>query len=177
VNRRWLLFFGVALAGATIDVATKAIVFSRVDFGETLPVVPGLLWIQKAVNQGIAWGLFPSRVWAAVSIAAIPLIAWLFLRKKPSCGGETLCGALILAGALGNGWDRLFLGYVRDWILLRPIPNFNLADAMLTTSISVLSILWMLHDRRPVGKPGPAQAGESHDGRVGDVGRDHGSGS
>jgi signal peptidase II len=174
VNRRWLSFFGVALAGAVLDVATKSIVFSKFDPGETVRIVPGLLSIQLTVNPGIVWGLFPSAVWMVVSLAAAPAIAVVFLRRTPACRGETLCGALILAGTLGNGWDRLFLGHVRDWILVRPIPNFNLADAMLTTSVSVLFLLWILHDRRSVRDAGPAQAREPHDGGLGDVGRDHG---
>jgi signal peptidase II len=175
VNRRWPLFFAVALGGAALDIATKSLVFSRWELGETIPVIPGVLSVQLIVNKGIAWGLFPSAVWMAVSLAAAPAIAFFFLRR-PSGRGETLLGALILAGTVGNGWDRLLLGQVRDWILVRPIPNFNVADALLTTSVSVLSILWILHDRRPVRDAGPAQAGEPHDGRLGDVGRDHGPG-
>jgi signal peptidase II len=174
VSRRWPLFFGVALAGAALDVATKSLVFSRVEFGEIVRVVPGLLSVQLATNRGIAGGLFPSPIWIGVSLAATPLIAWIFLRRAPAFRGEPLLGALILAGTLGNGWDRAVLGHVRDWILVRPIPNFNLADAMLTTSIFLLTLLWILHDRRPVGDAGPAQAGEPHDGGLGDVGRDHG---
>lgn len=174
MNRRWVAFFGLALAGAVLDVASKSMVFSRFDLGETLTLVPGILSIQLTVNKGIVWGLMPSPVWMAVSLAAAPAIAVVFLRRTPAFRGETLCGSLILAGTLGNGWDRLVLGHVRDWILVRPIPNFNLADAMLTTSVSVLFILWMLHDRRPVRDAGPAQAGEPHDGGLGDVGRHHG---
>ena len=174
MNRRWPSFFAVALAGAVLDVLSKSLVFSRLGLGETVPLIPGFLSIQLTVNRGIVWGLFPSAVWLAVSLAAAPAIAFVFLRRTPACRGETLSGSFILAGTLGNGWDRLFLGHVRDWILLGPIPNFNLADAMLTTSVGVLFILWMLHDRRPVRDAGPAQAGEPHDGGFGDVGRDHG---
>ena len=174
MNRRWPLFFAVALTGAALDIATKSLVFSRYELGETLRLIPGVLSIQLTVNKGIAWGLFPSAVWMAVSLAAAPAIAFFFLRR-PAGLGETLCGSLILAGTIGNGWDRLLLGHVRDWILVRPIPNFNVADALLTTSVSILLLLWMRHDRRPVRDAGPAQAGEPHDGGLGDVGRDHGS--
>ena len=174
MNRRWPFFFAVALAGAALDISTKSLVFSRYELGETIRLIPGLLSIQLTVNQGIAWGLFPSAVWMAVSLAAAPAIAFFFLRR-PASLGETLCGSLILAGTIGNGWDRLLLGHVRDWILVRPIPNFNVADALLTTSVPILLLLWMRHDRRPVRDAGPAQAGEPHDGGLGDVGRDHGS--
>ena len=174
MKRRWPAFFGIALAGACLDVATKSLAFSSLSYGETRILLPKLLWLQLATNKGIAGGLFPSPVWILVSLAAIPLIAAAFLRQKAARRAETTCGAVILAGTLGNAWDRAVLGYVRDFIVLPAIPNFNAADAMLTCGIAVLSVLWMLHDRRPVRDAGPAQAGEPHDGGLGDVGRDHG---
>jgi signal peptidase II len=175
VKRRWAAFFGIALAGAALDLATKWLAFSRVSAGETICVVPRLLWIALATNQGIAWGLFPSRVWAWVSIAAVPLIAAVFLRSKSRSRLDFVCGALILAGTIGNGCDRLLLRYVRDFLVIPLIPNFNLADAMLSCSIAVLLLHGIfVHDRRPERDPGPAQARQPDDGGVGDVGRDHG---
>jgi signal peptidase II len=97
VNRRWLSFFGVALAGAVLDVATKSLVFSRFELGETVPVVPGILSIQLTENRGIVWGLMPSPVWMAVSLAAAPVIAFVFLRRAPSWPGRW--------GTAGTGWS------------------------------------------------------------------------
>jgi lipoprotein signal peptidase len=174
VNRRWPLFAALALGGACLDVALKAWAFSRFTPGSITKVVPGVFWIQLATNRGVAWGLFPSRVWVAVSLAAIPLVAFYFLRVRKARLGETLCGASILAGTIGNTWDRTALGYVRDFLCLPAIPNFNLADAMLTCGIAALLLLGFLHDRRPVDPPGPPPARQPDDGGVGDVGRDHG---
>jgi signal peptidase II len=174
VTRRWVAFFSIALAGAALDLLTKQLAFAHGSLGGITTVVPKLLWIQLATNKGIAWGFFPSRIWAVVSLAAVPLIAFVFLRQKPRSRLEFVCGALILAGTMGNGWDRLVLEYVRDFLVIPLIPNFNLADAMLTCSIAVLSIHWVLHERRSRRDPGPAQARQPDDGGVGDLGRDHG---
>ena len=59
MTRRWVAFFSIALAGAGLDLLTKWLAFSRCSAGETITVVPHLLWIQLATNRGIAWGLFP----------------------------------------------------------------------------------------------------------------------
>jgi signal peptidase II len=171
---RWIAFPGIALAGAALDVATKGVVFSRFAVGETVPLVPGLLSLQLATNRGIAGGFFPSPAWQFVSLAAIPLVAWGFLGRKGVAGRERLSGAFILGGTIGNAWDRVCLGYVRDFIRVPGIPNFNLADLMLSCGIAGLFLLWILHDRRPVGEARPACAGEPDDGGLGDVGRDHG---
>jgi signal peptidase II len=54
--------------------------------------------------------------------------------------------ALILGGALGNGFDRLTLGYVVDFTLVHYgdwyFPAFNVADASLT--VGAACWLWVL---------------------------------
>ena len=128
-------------------------------------------------HSGIAWGLFPSRVWSVVSLVALPIIALAFLKRRDGGRVEQVAGSLILAGAAGNAWDRVVLCSVRDFVLLPwwPwMPNFNLADAMLSLSIGVLFVFWILHDRRPLRQARTASARQPDDGGVGDVGRDHG---
>ena len=68
MNRRWPLFAALALAGAGLDLALKAWAFSRFEPGTRTMVVPQLFWIQLATNRGVAWGMFPSRIWAIWSI-------------------------------------------------------------------------------------------------------------
>jgi signal peptidase II len=176
VSRRTVAFLALALIGAGMDLGTKSFVFSQLRPGSTTVLVPHLLSIQLTTNEGIAGGLFPSRVWALVSLAAVPLIAFAFLKRKDARPVELRCGALILAGAMGNGWDRLVLKSVRDFLLVPGIPNFNLADAMLTCSVAVLFLIWIIHDRRPVGEARPADPRQPDDGGVGDLRRDHGPG-
>lgn len=173
---RCAAFLAAALAGAALDVATKSLAFSHCSPGDKTTLIPGVLYLQLATNRGIAWGLFPSGAWMWVSILSVPLIAAFFLRSKNPVRLQTAAGSLILAGAIGNAWDRVALGYVRDFILLPPIPNFNAADAMLNVGVALLLIGGFLHDRRPVRDAGPAQARQPDDGGVGNLGRDHGPG-
>jgi signal peptidase II len=177
VSRRTAVFLAAALAGACLDLGTKSFVFSRFSPRSTSVIIPHVLAIQLTTNAGIAWGLFPSRVWGLVSLVAMPVIALAFLRRKDAGRVELACGSLILAGAAGNAWDRILLSSVRDFILLPwwPwMPNFNLADAMLSSSVTVLLLLWIRHDPRPLRPARPAPARQPDDGGLGDVGRDHG---
>jgi signal peptidase II len=48
--------------------------------------------------------------------------------------------SLILAGALGNLIDRLFFGYVIDFLDFRVWPVFNIADSAITTGAVLLGI-------------------------------------
>jgi len=51
-----------------------------------------------------------------------------------------ISGGLILGGALSNLWDRLYLGYVVDYIDLRVWPVFNISDSCITTG--AIFLLW-----------------------------------
>lgn len=52
---------------------------------------------------------------------------------------------LLAAGGLGNFIDRLFLGYVRDFLYFKLIdfPVFNVADSYVTIGLVILIILIM----------------------------------
>ncbi|MCR4278369.1 MAG: signal peptidase II [bacterium] len=43
--------------------------------------------------------------------------------------------AILLAGALGNVWDRIFHGFVFDWILLFNRSAINIADVLIITGL------------------------------------------
>jgi signal peptidase II len=46
--------------------------------------------------------------------------------------------SLILGGAIGNLMDRIFLGYVVDFIDLRVWPVFNVADSAITVGAAII---------------------------------------
>ncbi|MGH9678216.1 MAG: signal peptidase II, partial [Candidatus Acidiferrum sp.] len=95
------------------------------------------------VNHGALFGFLRDRkslanaAFALVSFAAA--IAIVFWSRQPAIARDRLlCAALglILAGALGNFYDRLVFGGVRDflhWDYLYDWPVFNIADTCLVT--------------------------------------------
>ena len=99
------------------------------------------------VNQGALFGLFGEHkeiangVFAAVSvIAGIAIIYW--SRKRSTSSDLGLCAALglILAGTLGNLYDRVVFGGVRDFLHFYWIewPVFNVADCCLVCGAGLL---------------------------------------
>jgi signal peptidase II len=119
------------------------------------PLVGEWLAFFLSYNPGMAWGVTALPPWLLVSgrlAAAVFLIA-LLARHPTRRGWLPAALALILAGALGNLHDNLFLeprdpgarfGEVRDFIdVYFPIwdwhfPTFNVADACITVGAVLL---------------------------------------
>lgn len=99
------------------------------------------------VNQGALFGLggeykkYANSIFAVVSVAAA--LAIIFWSTRPSTARDAaLCGALglILAGTLGNLYDRLIFDGVRDFLYFHWIewPVFNFADCCLVCGAFLL---------------------------------------
>jgi lipoprotein signal peptidase len=119
------------------------------------------------LNHGALWGIGSAEdgtdlnhLFALVSIvAAIAIVVWSF---RPSIAGDCwLCIALglILAGTLGNLYDRVvFLG-VRDflqWVYLYEWPRFNIADSCLVCGAGILLVHAFFTSPATVEKPATA---------------------
>jgi len=61
----------------------------------------------------------------------------LFNERKYGRFNEHLLG-IIVGGALGNLINRVYLGYVIDFIVLKPFPVFNIADIGITLGLVIL---------------------------------------
>jgi lipoprotein signal peptidase len=186
---RWL-FWTVALIGCPLDIGAKYAVFGWLDEGKNYIEVDGLqhrgyeiiphmfsLVRQEHLNKGALFGLGndPDNghvfnwVFAGVSlIAAILIICW---GTRPSVAHDlllTMSLGLILAGALGNLYDRLVFQGVRDfiWVYYESpegfwhFPVFNLADSFLTIGAGLLLLQTFLPRKTPEA-PRPVAAGDA----------------
>lgn len=104
-------------------------------------------------NQGAAWGVMADvddsiRVpfFHIVTFLAIIVILLYMRNTPPSHRFVRYALALILSGAIGNSMNRVFLGYVIDWIDIRWLiwgwrynfPNFNFADIAISFGVVLL---------------------------------------
>ena len=83
-------------------------------------------------NYGAAFNIFSgSRIFLSlISIIFSILLIYLLLKKKNLNAIDQYSYSFILGGTIGNGIDRIFKGYVIDFINLNIInfPVFNIAD-------------------------------------------------
>lgn len=146
----WLLIAS-AIAWFGLDWGTKAWA-SATDLGKIV-IWDDILYLTLHHNQGIAFGI-QFGYWPQIIISFLVLsllVAMAILQWKGETRNAFLNQALfgiIVGGALGNLSDRIRLGYVVDFIYLKPFPVFNLADIGITLGLLALIVLNFKQDAK-----------------------------
>ncbi|NIM58707.1 MAG: signal peptidase II [Candidatus Aminicenantes bacterium] len=152
MNRRifYLLFILVLLAA---DQLTKAIVAQKIPFLNSKSIIPGFFNLTHIRNRGAIFGFFSQSgsqflyvVLTLASLAALALVILYFFKTPTSERLMIISLSLILAGALGNMIDRIFRGYVIDfmdfYVKKWHWPSFNIADASITIGAVIIIFLF-----------------------------------
>ena len=122
--------------------------------GDGYPVVAGLFDLRYVRNTGAAWGMLAGRQLFLIAfslVALVVLIGWYrrVLERLPA-GWLTL--GLLCGGIVGNLIDRVWLGYVVDYLDFYwgavHFPAFNVADAAICTGVGLYILTQWLADRR-----------------------------
>jgi len=148
-----LIFWPIAILGLALDLWTKDLAFTRIPRAGAIQVIPGLLQLRTALNDGAAFSIASGRYWLLVGIGAVALIGillWFFLANGHT-RLMTIGLALVTGGVAGNLYDRLFNnGLVRDFIDLYignwHWPTFNIADTLLCIGVSCWLLAGLVKD-------------------------------
>lgn len=143
-----LRLLAVIAVVAGLDQLTKYLIVSFMNPGETVAVIPRLLYLTHVQNPGAAFGLMPYRTILFIAVTLIVMVFMLiYYRALPKGFYLMRLGlALQLGGALGNLVDRLRFGQVIDFIDLKFFPPvFNLADSAIVIGVGLFIIaFWRL---------------------------------
>lgn len=130
-----------------IDQATKYLACEYLKPQRGLELIPGVFQLYYLENRGAAFGMMYGRqLFFIVSALVITLaVSWIYLRIPPDkkYNPLRLAGIVLSAGAVGNMLDRIFRGYVVDFLYFSLIdfPVFNVADCYVCVGIAVLILL------------------------------------
>lgn len=145
-NKFNLTLFFLFLTLVILDQITKALVINFFNLYDSVALLP-MINLTFVVNYGFAFGLLnnPSLNQILVSLVILAIIIYfLYLLIKTQDKIFQLTLTLILAGALGNFIDRIFRGFVIDFIDIYigkyHWPAFNIADSCITVGFVVLMI-------------------------------------
>ena len=145
-NKFNLILFFLFLTLIILDQVTKALVINFFNLYDSVVLLP-VVNLTFVVNYGFAFGLLnnPSLNQILVSLVILAIITYfLYLLIKTQDKIFQLTLTLILAGALGNFIDRIFRGFVIDFIDIYigkyHWPAFNIADSCITVGFVILMI-------------------------------------
>lgn len=128
-----------------LDQGTKWLANTFLDYFKSVAVFPGLE-LSLVHNPGAAWGLFAHRPFLLTGVSVFVLVALWFMRYRLGTSQWTRWALVILAaGTLGNLIDRVFIGYVTDFINIGIIPVFNIADILINVGVFGLLIESFTH--------------------------------
>ena len=153
-SRISLIFF--VLVG--LDQLSKFLITSSLTEGSSIELLP-ILNFTLIFNSGIAFSLFDNNGlwgrWVLVGLVALVLIylVRILLKEKNLSSYESLALVLIFCGGAGNLIDRIFLGYVVDFIHVfyqnYSFYVFNFADSYITIGVTLylIYILFLGEDK------------------------------
>jgi signal peptidase II len=153
-------FFGIIVIIFIVDQLTKLWFHTQMELYDSISLFPGANFT-LAYNEGAAFSFLAGQDgwqrWFFVILALAVCGFLLQLRKEyPDQVVPQWALAFIIAGAIGNGVDRLWLGKVIDFIhvytfWLEPVkhfPIFNIADIAITIGAVLLVIQMLVLDRK-----------------------------
>ena len=142
LNSIRILVTSLLIAGS--DQLTKYLALKYLTENNTLTLIKGLIKLNLTKNTGAAFSLFTQYTSLLTIISfsvTIFLIIWI-RNNEPFKISDGLCLSFLLAGTIGNGIDRLRMGFVVDFIEFIPInfPIFNVADISINIALAILII-------------------------------------
>lgn len=86
-----------------------------------------IIAINYIQNTGISFGMLQGSSTIIIAISIVFL--YILYKERKAFKNKEIYAILIIAGIIGNLIDRIFLGYVIDFIDLKWWPIFNFADS------------------------------------------------
>lgn len=133
------------------DQLLKYFVVSGMSVGDTAFSILNIFDITYVQNKGAAFSILSGKmsVLSVISIVFCIAVIVYWIRKKPT--HPLMCTALTMmfAGAFSNAIDRIFRGFVIDYIHTAFIefPVFNIADICITVGAVLLALYVILFDK------------------------------
>lgn len=138
------IIYGTGIFIFILDQLTKVYIKSSMELHESIEVIKNFFYITSHRNSGAAWGMLQGRMFLFYIITVVAVMGIVYLIQRVNINNKILClgYALILGGALGNFYDRIFFKEVTDfldfYIFGYNFPIFNVADMALVVGCGLL---------------------------------------
>lgn len=176
-----ILELAIIFGGLILDLTSKAIVQATMNEGDSVTLIPKFLNIFYTKNKNAAFGsnfglgkLFGEKgvliFFIVLTVFAVGFFAYLLFKRPQKGILYRIAFSLIISGAIGNLVDRVFFGYVRDFIQFEyfgltifgstSFAVFNIADSCVVVGAILLIVYFLFFDRSLFGKVAPIEASD-----------------
>ena len=141
--------FGLVVGVMALDQLTKWLTETNLGpygSGKEVEILGGLVRFRYVLNTGASFGMFKDAPWLFTGLAILAsagIIIW-YVADGTRVWVYQLCTGLILAGVMGNLFDRIFRnGAVTDMInfpWFEFFKNFNVADSSITIGVTTMVV-------------------------------------
>ncbi len=149
-----VLWSFIVAAIIALDQIFKCWITNNIGLTDSLTVIPNVIDFVYVKNTGAAFSFLADKAYGIIILSCISVLfcifaVWFMVKKKPQSKMLRISLALMLSGALGNAIDRIFRGYVVDFIEATFInfPVFNIADIAITSGAALLIIFMLFFDK------------------------------
>src|SRR6188768_2763449 len=148
IHRVLLIVVLLLLVGC--DHASKGVAKAALETGGPRELIHGIVSLHYVENTDVGFNLlrwipeairFPALL--VVGALALVLLGFVLFQPRTKAGLPFFALVLLTAGALGNYLDRVFRGYVVDFVHLKYWPVFNVADIYVTLGLVALAWVWL----------------------------------
>jgi signal peptidase II len=154
-----------------LDQITKALVTRSLNLYESIDLLPGLS-LTHLHNTGAAFSMLASAAgwqrWFFILLGVVISIVLMVWLRRIRSNEQTLLAiglALVLGGALGNVIDRVWLGYVIDFVHVHwdrigfSFAAFNVADSAICVGAGCLLLDGLMEGRKDDRRKAERRAG------------------
>ena len=138
----------ISIIGILIDFLSKIFIMNKLSVGESKTIIKDFFYITHVNNKGAAWGLLSNNTILLIIVSVLFTCLFIYYIEKNKLKiYEEISAGVILAGILGNMFDRIFRGYVVDflnfYIFGYDYPVFNIADTFIVTGVIILMVFYI----------------------------------
>ena len=154
-----LAFFAIVFGIVFFDQLSKWLVVIFLKGNESAVIIENIFQFTYLENRGAAFGMLADHRWVFLIISTVALIGitvYMF-KWRPDSKLVYVSIAFIVGGGIGNMIDRIWLGYVIDFIDFCAFPKiwsyvFNVADSFVCIGAGLLILYMILSTSKEIKK-------------------------
>jgi len=129
-----------------LDQLTKFLVVTRMEEGESIPILGKYFAITSHRNSGAAWGMLQGQMifFYIITVVVLAILVYVYIREAKDNLLLQSAIVMLIAGSLGNFIDRILFQEVVDFVdvllIFYDFPIFNVADSALTVGVVLMIV-------------------------------------